>query len=58
MAARTFSSPDASPVAVALRVPADVTRGKTVISVTIRSGAGPTPGLMEIRSVQEHLELW
>jgi len=55
---RTFVTPDAKPTSVALRVPADVTRGRTVIAVTLRSSSGPTPGLMEIRSVQEHLELW
>ena len=55
---RTFVTPDAKPTSVALRVPADVTRGRTVIAVTLRSSSGPPPGLMEIRSVQEHLELW
>jgi hypothetical protein len=34
-----------------------LTRGKTRISVTLRAVRGPTPGVIEWRTVQEHLEL-
>jgi hypothetical protein len=56
--APAFVSPSATPARVEYRVPMELTKGKTRISVTLRAVGGPTPGLIELRSVQEHLELW
>jgi hypothetical protein len=53
----TWLTPAATPAIVEFRIPMAVTRGKTVISVMLRAVDGPTPGLIEMRSVQEHLEL-
>ncbi|MGE5361147.1 MAG: DUF6805 domain-containing protein [Bacteroidales bacterium] len=52
----TFVSASAAPSTVDLPVPMSVTRGKTVISVMIRAVNGPTPGLINLQIVQEHLE--
>jgi hypothetical protein len=52
-----FVSPSLAPARVAYRVPMALTRGKTRISVTLRAVRGPTPGVIEWRTVQEHLEL-
>jgi hypothetical protein len=54
--APAFSSPSAAPVTVEYPVPIAVTRGKTVVSIMLRAVDGPTPGLIELRTVQEHLE--
>jgi hypothetical protein len=56
--APAFVAPGLSPARVEYRVPVALTRGKTRISVTVRAAGGPTPGLIEWRTVQEHLELW
>jgi hypothetical protein len=53
----TFVSPSAAPVAVDYTIPFRLTKGKTVISVTLRATGGPTPRLIELRTVQEHLEI-
>jgi hypothetical protein len=52
----TFVSPSAAPSRLEFIVPTKVTAGKTILTVTIRAVGGPTPGLMELRNVQEHLE--
>jgi len=51
-----FLSPSASPATVDLVVPFAMTKGKRVICVTIRAVNGPTPGLIALQTVQEHLE--
>ena len=38
------------------RVPLELTRGRTNLLVTLRAVAGPTPPLLELRSVQDHNE--
>ena len=53
-----FVSPSTAPARVEFRVPRALTQGKTRISVTLRAVNGPAPGLIELRTVQEHLELW
>jgi hypothetical protein len=52
-----FVSPSTAPARVEFRVPMALTQGKTRISVTLRAVNGPAPGLIELRTVQEHLEL-
>ena len=44
------------PATVELRVPLELTKGKTNILVTLRATNGPTPALLELRSVQDHNE--
>jgi hypothetical protein len=56
VAAPAFVSPSTSPSHVEFRVPMTITQGKTRISVVVRAVGGPTPGLIELRTVQEHLE--
>jgi hypothetical protein len=51
-----FASPGAAPATAAYTIPFAITKGKTVISVTLAARGGPTPGLIELRTVQEHLE--
>ena len=54
-----FTSPSAAPAVAELRVPFALTKGKTNIMVMLRatSGAtGPTPALLELRTIQDHLE--
>ena len=41
---------------VEFRVPFDITKGRTNILVTIRAAKGPTPALLELRTLQDHLE--
>jgi hypothetical protein len=53
---RAFVSASAAPSRIEVVVPTSVTTGKTVLSVTIRGVDGPTPGLIELQNVQEHLE--
>lgn len=55
-ATHTFVSPSAAPVTVEYRVPMKLTEGRTRVSVMLRGVEGPTPGLVELRTVQEHLE--
>jgi hypothetical protein len=50
----TFRS--AETATVELRVPLELTRGQTNILVTLRATNGPTPALLELRSVQDHNE--
>ncbi len=52
----TLVTPSAAPSSVEIRVPGDFTRNLTRIFVTVRAVDGPTPGLIELRTVQEHLE--
>ena len=52
----TLESPSTVPVLKEYRVPERLTRGKTKVSVTLRGVGGPTPGVLELRTVQEHLE--
>jgi hypothetical protein len=52
----TFRSPSAAPVTVEFPIPMQVTRDKTIVSVTIRAVNGLTPGLLTLQTVQEHLE--
>jgi hypothetical protein len=41
---------------VELRVPLELTKGKTNVLVMLRATSGPTPALLELRSVQDHNE--
>ncbi len=52
----TFVSASAAPSTVDVPVPMKVTRGKTVVSVMIRAVNGPTPALITLQTIQEHLE--
>lgn len=52
----TLVTPSAAPTSVEIRVPSSMTRDLTRIFVTLRAVSGPTPGLIELRTVQEHLE--
>ena len=52
----TLESPSAEPVLKEWRVPERLTRGKTTITLMLRGVGGPTPGVIELRTVQEHLE--
>ena len=54
---RPLVSPSTTPVSVEFPIPMALTKGKTRICVEIRAVTGPTPGLIELRTVQEHLEL-
>ncbi len=56
VATHTFKTPLAAPSSVEFRIPAGVTRNLTRIFVTLRAVDGLTPGLMEMRTVQEHFE--
>ena len=53
-----FLSASLAPVDVEVRVPAALSRRRTAIAVTIRAVDGPTPALIQLRTVQEHLEVW
>ncbi len=52
----TLVTPSAAPSSVEIRIPRDFTRNLTRIFITLRAVDGPTPGLLELRTVQEHLE--
>ena len=41
---------------VEFRVPLEITKGRTNILVVLRATNGPTPSLVELRSVQDHNE--
>jgi hypothetical protein len=56
IATHVFVSPSSAPASVEIRVPFDITKGLTSIYVTLRAVDGPTPALLELRTVQEHLE--
>ena len=54
-----FSSPSTAPAVAELRVPFALTKGKTNIMVMLRAAKGaigPTPALLELRTIQDHLE--
>jgi hypothetical protein len=53
---QTLESPSADPVLKEWRLPERLTSGRTMVSVTLRGVGGPTPGVIELRTVQEHLE--
>jgi len=50
----TFRS--AEQATVEFRVPLELTRGRTNVQVMLRATNGPTPALLELRSVQDHNE--
>jgi hypothetical protein len=50
----TFRS--AETTTVEFRVPLDITKGRTNILVMLRAMNGPTPALLELRTVQDHNE--
>ena len=52
-----FQSASSAPVDVEIVVPLALTRRRTTIAVTLRAVAGPTPALVQMRTVQEHLEV-
>lgn len=54
VASYTFHSADAA--VVELRVPLALTKGRTNILVVLRATNGPTPALLELRTVQDHNE--
>ena len=54
VASYTYHSADAA--VVELRVPLALTKGRTNILVVLRATNGPTPALVEIRTVQDHNE--
>ena len=59
VATRAFTSPSATPAIVELRVPFAITKGKTNILVMLRAtreSTGPTPALLELRTIQDHLQ--
>ena len=56
VATRTLTSASATPSIVEVRVPFVITRGRTNILVTIRATHGLTPALLEMRTIQDHLE--
>ena len=53
---RTVVPPSSLPAIVDLRIPFEITKGLTAIRVMLRAVDGPTPPLLELRTVQEHLE--
>jgi hypothetical protein len=53
---RALESASADPIIAEYRIPERMTAGKTKIAVTLRGIGGPTPGVIELRTVQEHLE--
>ena len=52
----TFVTPSPAPTSLEFRLPRSHTKNLSSISVTLRGVDGPTPGLIELRTVQEHLE--
>jgi hypothetical protein len=44
------------PATVEVRVPIELTKGQTNILVMLRATNGPTPALLELRSIQDHNE--
>ena len=54
-----FTSPSTAPAVAEVRVPFALTKGKTNIMVMLRAAKGangPTPALLELRTIQDHLE--
>jgi hypothetical protein len=56
IATNTFVSTSSRPTIVDVRIPFGITKGLTAIHVMLRAVDGPTPALLELRTVQEHLE--
>ena len=56
VAAPTFTSLSAVPATIEIRLPMALTAGKTSLIVVLRAVDGPTPGLIELYALQEHLE--
>ena len=59
VATHVFTSPSRDPAVAELRVPFALTKGKTNIMVMLRAAKGangPTPALLELRTIQDHLE--
>ena len=54
VSSHTFRS--AETATVEFRVPLEITKGRTNILVMLRAMSGPTPALVELRSVQDHNE--
>ena len=55
---KPFTSATLAPVDVEIHVPAALSRRRTTIAVTIRAVDGPTPAVIQLKTVQEHLEVW
>ncbi|MEO6222469.1 MAG: DUF6805 domain-containing protein [Vicinamibacterales bacterium] len=59
IATHVFTSPSTGPAIAELRVPFALTKGKTNIMVMLRAAKGangPPPALIELRTIQDHLE--
>ena len=59
VATHVFTSSSTAPAVAELRVPFSLTKGKTNIMVMLRAAKGangPTPALLELRTIQDHLE--
>jgi hypothetical protein len=52
----TLESASEEPVIREFPIPRSLTDGKAKIAVTLRGVRGPTPGVIELRTLQEHLE--
>jgi hypothetical protein len=52
----TFTSQSEVPAAIEIRLPMALTAGRTSLIVMLRAVDGPTPGLIELCALQEHLE--
>lgn len=53
---RVLETHSAEPTSLEFRLPQTLTRSLTAIAVILRGVDGPTPGLIELRTEQEHLE--
>lgn len=56
VATYSLAAHSASGGTVEFRIPFDITRGRTNILVTVRASGGATPALLELRTLQDHLE--
>ena len=59
VATHVFTSPSTASTVAELRVPFALTKGKTNIMVMLRAAkgaSGPTPALLELRTIQDHPE--
>ena len=59
VASHVFTSSSSAPEVAELRVPFALTKGKTNSMVMLRAAKGangPTPALLELRTIQDHLE--
>ncbi|MBL0939403.1 MAG: hypothetical protein IBJ03_10930 [Gemmatimonadaceae bacterium] len=57
VARATLAPTDSATRTLELRVPFDVTKGRTSIAVVLRGREGPTPALRKLSIVQDHHEL-